>query len=122
MSLLMLATLLVYAAPGHAGLPSYQHSQRLPAPQEHALAGMHHDAVAAVTGHQHRQALCNDPGRPDDGACCSVTHCAALHGALPVEAAAAFIPAVARADHRFALATPEGIDSDPAPRPPSPIR
>jgi hypothetical protein len=115
-SLLMLATLLVYAVPSHAGLPPHQHS---PAPHEDALVDTQDDGVAAVADHEHKQDLCKHLGVHGDDACCSVTQCATMHCALPVDAVAAFIPAIDRADHLPALATPEGVDSDPALRPPS---
>ena len=108
MSLLMLATLLVYAVPSHASLLPHQHSPV--APQD--------DAVSAVADHEHSQDPCGELGVLGDDACCSVAQCATMHGGLPVDAVAAFIPSVDRADHLPALATPDGIGSDPALRPP----
>ncbi|SMF63814.1 hypothetical protein SAMN02982917_3253 [Azospirillum oryzae] len=114
-SLLMLATLLVYAVPSHASLLPHQHS---PAPHEHGLVDTHDDGVAGVADHEHKQDPCKDLGVLGDDACCSVAQCATMHGGLPADAIAAFIPALDRADHLLALATPEGIGSDPALRPP----
>ncbi|CAO3408211.1 hypothetical protein [Azospirillum largimobile] len=114
-SLLMLATLLVYAVPSHASLLPHQHS---PAPHEHAPVDTHDDDVAGVEDHEHKQDPCKDLGVLGDDACCSVAQCATMHGGLPADAIAAFIPALDRADPLLALATPEGIGSDPALRPP----
>lgn len=114
-SLLMLATLLVYAVPSHASLLPHQHSL---APHEHALVDTHGDDVAGVADHEHKQDPCKDLGVLGDDACCSVAQCATMHGGLPADAIAAFIPILDRADPLLALATPEGIDSDPALRPP----
>lgn len=114
-SLLMLATLLVYAVPSHASLLPHQHS---PAPHEHALVDTHDDGVAGVADHEQKQDPCKDLGVLGDDACCSVAQCATMHGGLPADVIAAFIPALDRADPLLALATPEGIDSDPALRPP----
>ncbi|KAA0585946.1 hypothetical protein HUE56_09760 [Azospirillum oryzae] len=114
-SLLMLATLLVYAVPSHASLLPHRHS---PAPHEHALAATQDGAVAAVADHEHRQDSCGDLGVLGDDACCSVAQCATMHGGLPTDAVAAFVPPLDRAAYLPALATPEGIDSDPALRPP----
>jgi len=115
-SLLMLATLLVYAVPGHASLMPRQHSST---PHEHGLAGTHGDGLAAVADHEHEQDPCKDPGRSDDGACCSVAQCATMHGGLPVGSVVMFVPAFCRTSHLPALATPDGIGTDPALRPPS---
>jgi len=114
-SLLMLATLLVYAVPSHASLLPHQHS---PAPHEHALVDTHGDDAAGVADHEHKQDPCKDLGVLGDDACCSVAQCATMHGGLPADAIAAFIPILDRADPLLALATPEDIDSDPALRPP----
>lgn len=114
-SLLMLATLLVYAVPGHASLLPHQLS---PAPHVHAVVAMQGDAVAALANREHGQDLCKTLGVLGDDACCSAAQCATMHGGLPVGAVTAFVPALGRADHLPVLATPEGIGSDPALRPP----
>lgn len=113
--LLMLATLLVYAVPSHAGLAAHHPSN--PA-HEHVLADTHDHAVAAAADHGDEQAPCKDPGLLDGDACCSVAQCATMHGGLPASAAVAFIPRLDTSAHLPALATPEGIGSDPALRPP----
>lgn len=102
-SLLMLATLLVYAAPGHANLMSSRHAA---APYENTLADTH------------EQAPCTDPGLLEEWACCSVAQCVAMHGGLPAVVAGAFLPRLSTSIHLPALATPEGIGTDPALRPP----
>lgn len=116
MSLLMLATLLVYAVPGHASLMPHQHSST---PHEHGLAGTHDDGRAAVADHEHEQEPCKDLGQSDGGACCSVAQCATMHGGLPAGTVVTFVPALDRTSHPLALATPDGIGTDPALRPPS---
>jgi hypothetical protein len=112
-SLLMLATLLVYAVPGHANLlPHHQ----APAPHEHVPADAHGDAVAA--DHEHEEAACGDLGLLDEGACCSVAQCATMHGGLPAVVFEVFVPRLNASLHLPALATPDGIGIDPALRPP----
>lgn len=114
-SLLTLATLLVYAAPSHASLlPHHQ----APAPHEHILVDNHGNAVTAVADHEHEQAPCGDLGLTDDGACCSVAQCATMHGGLPAVVIEAFVPRLNASLHLPALATPDGIGIDPALRPP----
>ncbi|MBP2292701.1 hypothetical protein [Azospirillum rugosum] len=121
MSLLMLATLLVYAVPSHASLAQHQP----PAPHEHALAAAHDDAaidmaadVAGPDVADHEHDPCKGRGLPDDGACCSVAQCATMHGGLPAVSFEPFVPHADKASHRAAFATPKGIDVDPALRPP----
>ncbi|HEY0835160.1 MAG TPA: hypothetical protein VGE72_14745 [Azospirillum sp.] len=118
-SLLMLATLLVYAVPGHAG-PMPHHST--PAPQEHAhqhaLADAHDHAVTAVVDHAHEPEPCGDLALLDGDMCCSVGQCATMHGGLPAGSTAAVVPRRDRTAHPAALATPEGVGRDPALRPP----
>ncbi|MBP2311820.1 hypothetical protein [Azospirillum soli] len=111
-SLLMLATLLVSAAPGHASLKPHQPAI---APYEHALIDTHDDA--AVTNPGHAPDRCTDFG-PLGAACCSVAQCATMHGGLPATMVAAFIPRLDTVIHLPALATPDGIGIDPALRPP----
>lgn len=114
-SLLMLATLLVYAVPSHASLlPHHQ----APAPHEHVLVDTHGDAVAAVADHEHDEAPCGDLGLLDDGACCSVAQCATMHGGLPAVVFETFVPRLNASLRLPALATPDGIGIDPALRPP----
>ncbi|NYZ14835.1 hypothetical protein HL658_20000 [Azospirillum sp. RWY-5-1] len=115
MSLLMLATLLVYAVPGHASLlPHHQ----APAPHEHVLADDMGDSVVSVSDHEHEQAPCGDLGLLDEGACCSVAQCVTMHGGLPAVVVEAFIPRPDTSVHLPVLATPDGIGIDPALRPP----
>ncbi|KAA0675860.1 hypothetical protein DS843_29725 [Roseomonas genomospecies 6] len=114
-SLLMLATLLVYAAPSHANLGPHHASQT---PHEHALADDHGDAVATVPDHEHEEAPCEDLGLLDEGACCSVAQCLTMHGGLPAAMVEAFTPRLNTSQHLPALATPDGIGIDPAIRPP----
>jgi len=117
--LLMLATLLVYAVPSHAGLRAHHASG--PA-HDHVLADAHHhDGIAAADHeHDHEQAPCKESGVPDDS-CCSVAQCVSMHGGIPAGSIAAFAPPLDRSVPLSALATPEGIGSDPALRPPCPI-
>ena len=105
-SLLMLATLLVYAVPSHASLAHHQP----PAPHEHAVAG------PDVADHEHDP--CKGRGLLDDGTCCSVAQCATMHGGLPAVSFEPFVPHADKTRHRAAFATPQGIDVDPALRPP----
>lgn len=112
-SLLMLATLLAYAMPAQAGLT--QHRPSAP-PHEHALADAHDHSVAA--GHEHRREPCEDPDLLDAGACCSVAQCATMHGGLAAVSFETHAPRLDAAVHAAVHATPEGIDVDPALRPP----
>lgn len=114
-SLLMLATLLVYAAPGRATLLSYHSSQ---APHEHILVDTGDGTIAAVADHEHEQGPCKDLGLRDDGVCCNVAQCATMHGAVLAAAAEPFIPNVDMSNHLPVVATPNGIGIDPALRPP----
>ncbi len=114
-SLLMLATLLVYAVPSHASLLPHHPSQ---APHEHVLVDTHGDAIAAIADHEHEEDPCGDLRVLDDGACCSVAQCATMHGGLPAAASGAFVPRLNTSAHLPALATPDGIGIDPALRPP----
>jgi hypothetical protein len=111
-SLLMLAMLLVYAVPGHASLVPHDRSI---ASHEHVVA-VATDGTTA--GRDHEQAPCADWGLLDDGVCCSVAQCAAMHGGLITDAVEAFVPRLAMSTHLPALAIPEGIGSSPARRPP----
>lgn len=114
-SLLMLATLLVYAVPSHASLlPHHQ----APAPHEHLLADDMGDSVVGASDHEHEQVPCGDPGLLDEGACCSVAQCATMHGGLFPVAVEAFFPRLNASPHLPVLATPDGIGIDPALRPP----
>jgi len=115
--LLMLATLLVYAVPGHAS-PTPHHAAanvHEHAAHDHGPADAH-DALAAV--HDHERAPCTDGGLLDDGGCCSVAQCTSMHGGLPAGLLAAFVPRLDRVSLLPALATPDGIVRDPALRPP----
>ncbi|HYD68558.1 hypothetical protein [Azospirillum sp.] len=117
--LLMLATLLVYAVPGHASPMPHHATANV---HEHAAhdhdhgAADAHDATAAV--HDHERAPCTDGGLLDDGSCCSVAQCTSMHGGLPAGTPAAFVPRLDRVNLLAALATPDGIVGDPALRPP----
>ncbi len=110
--LLMLATLLVYAAPGYAGLLPPPPPQ---APHGQVLAGTQDGAVACHEG------PCGDLGLTDDVACCSVAPCAAMHGGILAGTVMTFAPVLDRTNHLPALAMPDGIGSVPALRPPCPI-
>lgn len=114
-SLLMLATLLVYAAPSHANLGPHHASQT---PHEHALIDDHGDAIATVPDHEHEESPCGDLGLLDEGACCSVAQCVTMHGGLPAAMVEAFTPRLNASQHLPALATPDGIGIDPTIRPP----
>lgn len=114
-SLLMLATLLVYSAPSHANLGPHHASQP---PHEHVLVDAHGDAITAVPDHEHKEAPCGDLGLLDEGACCSVAQCITMHGGLPALLVEAFIPRLKTPQRLPALATPDGIGIDPAFRPP----
>lgn len=115
-SLLMLATLLVYAAPSHANLGPHHASQT---PHEHVLlVDDHGDAIATVPDHEHEEAPCGDLGLLDEGACCSVAQCVTMHGGLPAAMVEAFTPRLNTTQHLPALATPDGIGIAPAFRPP----
>lgn len=113
--LLMLATLLAFAMPGHAVAFSSHQSRTVQQPDQAVL----HDA-----GHEHgsRQAPCEDDGGHDGlhdgGACCSVAQCVTMHGGLPASGVILFLPPLGKAARNPALATPEGIGRDPALRPP----
>jgi len=114
-SLLMLATLLVYAAPSHANLGPHHASQ---ASHEHVQVDDHGDAIASVPDHERNEAPCGDLGLLDEGACCSVAQCVTMHGGLPAVVVEAFIPRLNSSQRLPALATPDGIGIDPAFRPP----
>lgn len=114
-SLLMLAMMLVYAVPGHASLMPHH---ALQAPHEHGLVDPQDGDAAAVADHEHERDSCKDPGLLDDDACCSVAQCATMHGGLLADAVATFVPRLDMSVYRLVLATPEGIGSDPALRPP----
>jgi hypothetical protein len=111
-SLLTLATLLVYAIPSHASLVPHERSI---APHEHVVA-VATDGITA--GRDHEQAPCADAGLFDDGVCCSVAQCATMHSGLIADAVEAFVPRLVISTHLPALTIPEGIGSSPALRPP----
>lgn len=114
--LLMLATLLTYAVPGHASL-ALHHAAPAAHGHDHGPDG----AAAGTADHHHEQAPCGDAsGLLDDGSCCSVAQCTSMHGGLPAAAPAAFVPRLGRGNQPAALATPDGIAGDPALRPPRP--
>jgi len=104
-SLLMLAPLLVYAAPNHAGL----------APHENVLVATPDEAAARP---DHDEALCDNAGPLHNGACCGVAQCATMHGGLPADVVEVFVPRLDTSTHLPVPAMPEGISSDPALRPP----
>ena len=111
----MLATLLVYAVPTHAGLMQHRHSA---VPHEHVLADAHEQAVAGAADREHRQDPCKDLGLLNDGACCSVAQCATMHGGLAAVSFETYTPRLDTSVHVAVHATPKGIDVDPALRPP----
>lgn len=111
-SLLMLATLLVYAVPSHAILVPDDWSM---APHEHAAAVT---VDETTTARDNDQAPCADEGLLDGGVCCSVAQCATMHGGLIANAVAVIVPRLAMSNHLPAVAIPEGICSSPAQRPP----
>jgi hypothetical protein len=114
-SLLMLATLLLYAVPSHASLlPHHQAST----PHEHASVEADGGAIAKAADHEHEEVPCGDLGLLDDGACCSVAQCVTMHGGLPAVVLEAFVPGLGASIRLPALATPDGIGINPALRPP----
>lgn len=117
-SLLMLATLLVYAVPGHAGPMPHRHTGAV---HEHVVMPASGGSGAAVTvaDHQHHPTPCDETGLLDDGSCCSVAHCVTMHGGILSADSASLMPRPNGNARLPALATPEGIGSDPALRPPS---
>lgn len=109
--LLMLAALLVYAAPLYAheaphGVPDVPHWATL--------------ATAASIDADHDQAPCGDGGLLATGACCSIAQCVTMHDGLPTGTVFA-LPSAERAKLPAALPMPEGIGTDPARRPPRPV-
>jgi hypothetical protein len=113
--LLMLATLLVYAAPSHAGPVSHGH----PTAQRTFIAAEIPDDGAAAADHQQQQPSCDGPGLLDNGTCCSLGQCAAMHGGLLAGVTVAFRGPADEANRPTTLPAPEGIGIDPALRPPS---
>lgn len=75
-SLLMLATLLVYAIPSHVILVPNDWSVT---PHGYAAAVT---ADETTTARDHDQAPCADEGLLDGSVCCSVAQCATMHGGL----------------------------------------
>lgn len=112
-SLLVLATLLVYVTPTHASL--VPHSQLI-TPHEHAIVSTTGEIASA--GHPD-QLPCADAGFPDDGVCCDMAQCTTMHGGLIASAVEVVITNLAISTHLPALAIPEGIGSSPALRPPA---
>ena len=111
-SLLMLATLLVYAAPSHASLMSHARSM---APHEHAVTAPANETTAVL---DHDQAPCTDADRLDDGVCCSVAQCATMYAGLTAGAVETLIPDLDLSSDLPAPAMSEGVGSPPALRPP----
>ena len=111
-SLLMLATLLVYAIPSHAILVPHD---RFMAPHEHAAAVTADETTAT---RDHDRAPCGDEGVFEGGVCCSVAQCATMHGGLITDAVAVSVPRLTMSDDLPAPIMPEGIGSSPAQRPP----
>jgi hypothetical protein len=111
-SLLMLATLLVYAVPSHAVLVPHDFSV---APREHAAAVTADETTAA---RDQDQAPCADEGLLDGSVCCSVAQCATMHGGLITDAVAVIVPRLAMSNYLPTPIIPEGIGSSPAQRPP----
>jgi hypothetical protein len=116
-SLLMLATLLVYATRSQAGPAPHDRSI---APHEHVVVTTLDEAAAdkAVAYLDHEEAPCAGAGHLHDGTCCSVAQCATMHGGLPADIIEVFVPRLDTSTHLPAPAMPEGISSDPALRPP----
>lgn len=110
--LLMLATLLVYAAPSHASL----------APHDRSITP--HEQVAAVAAdettadHDDNHAPCADTGLLDNDVCCSAAQCATMHGGRIADAVDVIVPRLAMSNHLPTLDIPEGIGNSPALRPP----
>jgi len=106
--LMMLATLLVFATPTHAGTPQASEGAMPPG-----------WTVAAPA--DHGQGPCKNLGLAEEEACCCVIQCAAMHGGLPAVTVAAFVPALNKSHDPAAPAMPAGVGVDPALRPPCPI-
>ncbi|MGF7212755.1 hypothetical protein GGE65_007390 [Skermanella aerolata] len=111
-SLLMLATLLVYAIPSHAILVPHDRSV---SPHEHAAAVTADEKTAA---RDHDQAPCADESLLDGSVCCSVAQCATMHGGLITDAVAEIVPRLSMSNYLPTPIIPEGIGSSPAQRPP----
>lgn len=110
--LLMLATLLVYAAPSHASLMSHARSM---APHEHAVTATANETTAVL---DHDQAPCTDADRLDDGVCCSVAQCATMHAGLAAGAVETLIPDLDLSSDLPTAVMSKGVGISPALRPP----
>ena len=117
MSLLMLATLFVYAVPVDANDAAH-HTSGTPYGHAHALAGALGDAAVVVAPSQSAPAPCADGGHSGEKACCSVGQCATMHGGVLASTLAAFVPPLSTAGLLPGPAMPEGIGTAPALRPP----
>src|SRR4051812_25288104 len=80
-SLPLLAPLFVYA---------------VPAPYEHAAVATSDQAAAYL---DHKETLCDDAGLLNDGVCCSVAQCAAMHGGLLPDVIEVFVPRLDSSTH-----------------------
>ncbi|HYG84801.1 MAG TPA: hypothetical protein VD978_00930 [Azospirillum sp.] len=112
MGLLMLATLLAYAVPSHAGLVSHRH---ITVSEQSVPAASPDRSVFAAP--ERGQDPCEDAGLFGGDACCTATQCTAMQIGLP-STSTAFALRPSASLGPIALATPEGIGTDPALRPP----
>ncbi|MDR6774780.1 hypothetical protein J2Y49_005544 [Azospirillum sp. BE72] len=111
-SLLVLATLLAYAAPIQANAPSFSPAMgTLAQTSEQTTAAL--ISVIVEDGH----ALCGDMDLTG-GACCSSVQCVTMHGGLLPASFEPLAPLLVVSRPIPSLATPDGIGSDPALRPP----
>jgi hypothetical protein len=111
-SLLTLATLLVYAVSSQASMVSPNHSI---AQNEHVVAAT---ADKTAADHDHKKTRCADMGLLDDSVCCSMAHCLTMHAGLLAGTVEAFVPHLGMSSHLPAPAMLEGIGSSPALHPP----
>ena len=116
-SLLMLTTPFVYAAPSYAS--PMPHGEVATA-RELVLVNTHDGATVMVAADNHDQGRCKGLELPDGGARCNVAQCAMIHGLFPVAGVRAFLPHVGASNPLPALTIPEGRITDPALRPPRP--
>jgi hypothetical protein len=112
--LLALVMLLVQGLPGAGSPAKHAHAGTS---LGHGVAGA--TAQASAARGAHGEAPCSRAGLHDDGSCCSVAQCIALHGGLPAEDGVAFPARLDRIAGLESLPMPEGIGTDPALRPPS---
>lgn len=111
-SLLVLATLLAYAAPIQANAPSFSPAMGTLAQTPEQTAAV---LISAIVEDGHT--LCGDMDLPG-GACCSSVQCVTMHGGLLPASIEPLGPHLVVSRPIPSLATPDGIGSDPALRPP----